>query len=326
MGNQMFAMPAEQLDYKKIMADAAAAAKSNLSDQYEAAANYYPQMEGLQLGTIGKLAANLNTPYTQQAKASLDQAQALGQGGITAIANKINSLGDISGGLANQALWRAYGGPSTIEQQLYDRANSDLALGSRLNPEEERAAAQQASSAWSSRGLGTGASAASADLLNRYQYAQARLQQRMGNAQAANQTMEQGIQGRQNTALGLLGNTANIFGQSGGAFQNAATLGINGANALINLDPYQRALGTGAQLGSGIASNNGQMIGNAYNQAGDLASNVASFNANMLDTRYNSMLNNDAAKSAAKSASNGQMLGAGMGAIGSIGMGAAIAI
>jgi hypothetical protein len=127
---------------------------------------------------------------------------------------------------------------------------------------------------------------------------------------------------RGNYAASLLGQTANLYGQAGGAYQNATSLGFGGANALVNLDPYQRAMGIGVQLGSGIQSTSGQMIGNAFSGAQQMAGNVASFNANMMDSRYNSAMNNNAALSGASSAANGQMLGAGIGAAGMIGMGA----
>jgi hypothetical protein len=117
----------------------------------------------------------------------------------------------------------------------------------------------------------------------------------------------------------MLGNTANLYGQAGGAYQNASNLGFAGANALVNLDPYQRALGQGIQLGSGIQGQSGSMIGNTYNQALGMAGNVATFNANMLDSRYNSYQNNQAALGAANTAATGQMIGAGVGAVGAIG-------
>lgn len=316
--------PAQPLDAKALMKAANIQARATVDQQFKDQVKYYPQMEALQLGSVGKIAGNLNNGYTTQAKGIIDQTLQQGVTQLSDTGNRINALGDQSAAVAAQAQARALNGPTSIEQGLYDRSASDLALGSQLNPEEARAASQQASNAYAMRGLGTGASAGAADLLNRYQYGQARLQQRMGNAQAANQTMEQGMQGRQNTAQGLLGNTANIYGQAGGAYQNAASLGFSGANALVNLDPYQRAVGSGIQLGSGIMQNNSAMIGNAYNSALDFTGNTASFNANMLDTRYNSALNNNAAMSGARSAGNGQMLGAGIGAIGMIGGGIAI--
>jgi hypothetical protein len=309
----------QPIDYAKLMASANEQARAAVDQQFKSQIKYYPQMEKLQLGTVAKIGGNLDNEYTRQAKGVIDTTLQQGATALADTGNRINALGDLSGAVAMQAQQRALAGPTSIEQNLYDRAASDLALGSTLNPEEERAASQQATSAYAMRGLGTGAGAASADLLNRYQYGQARLQQRLGNAQAANQTMEQGIQGRQNTAQGLLGNTANLYGQAGGAYQNAAQLGFGGANALVNLDPYQRALGTGVQLGSGILANNGQMIGNTYNQALGMAGNVASFNTNMQASMYNSALNNNAAMGAASTAANGQLLGAGIGAVGSIG-------
>ena len=299
----------QQLDYKALMQSANEQARAAVDQQFQDQIKYYPQMEKLQLGTVSKISGNLNNDYTKQAKGVIDTTLQQGATELAATGNRINALGDLSGAVASQAQQRALAGPTSLEQGLYDRAASDLALGSSLNPEEERAASQQAGNAYAMRGLGTGASAAAADLLNRYQYGQARLQSRLGNAQAANQTMEQGMQGRQNTASGLLGQTANLYGQAGGAYQNAASLGFGGANALVNLDPYQRALGTGVQLGSGILANNGQMIGNAYNQAGQMAGNVASFNTNMQASMYNSALNNNAAMSAANTAANGQMIG-----------------
>lgn len=124
---------------------------------------------------------------------------------------------------------------------------------------------------------------------------------------------------RGNYGLGMLGNTANIYGQGGGAYQNAAQLGFGGANALVNLDPYQRALGIGVNLGSGIQGQSGSMIGNTYNTANQMAGNVATFNANMLDSRYNSYQNNQAAMGAANTGMLGQLGGSALGAGASIG-------
>jgi hypothetical protein len=322
------AVPAapQQIDYNQLMQSASAAARAQVTQQFEDSIKYYPQQEALQLGTVGKIRDNLNNEYTQQAKGVIDTTLQQGATALADTGNRINRLGDLSGAVAMQAQQRAMAGPTSIEQGLYDRAASDLALGSALNPEEARIASQQATNAYAMRGLGTGSSAAAADLLNRYQYGQARLQSRLGNAQAANQTLEQGVQGRQNTATGLLGASANLYGQAGGAYQNAASLGFGGANALVNLDPYQRAMGTGVQLGSGIQANNGQMIGNAYNSANQMAGNVASFNTNMQASMYNSALNNNAAMSAADTAARGQMIGAGIGAVGQLGGSAMIGV
>jgi len=272
----------------------------------------YPKLEALSLGSVSKIGSNLNNAYTQQAKGVIDQTLQQGAMSLTDTGDRINALGDLSGAVARDAQGRALAGPTSIEQNLYDNASNDLAFGRSLNAEEARNASQSARGAYSSRGLGVGSGAAAAEILNRSAYADARYQQRLANAQTANQVREQGIMGRQNAALGMLGNTANIYGQGGGAYQNAAQLGFGGANALVNLDPYQRALGTGVQLGSGIQGQSGSMIGNAYNQNMQMSGDVASFNTNMQASQYNSQQNNQAA-----------LLGAGIGAAGKIG-GAAI--
>lgn len=300
---------AQNIDYKQLMQSAneqaAAAARAQAQMQVE----LYPQMEKLQLGTVGKIRDNLNNSYTQQAKGVIDTTLQQGATALAETGNRINALGDLQGNVAMQAQRRAMAGPTGIEQNIYDQAASDLSLGRSLNAEEQRNASQSARGAYSARGLGVGSGSAAAEILNRAAYGDARYQQRLGNAQAANQTMEQGMQGRQNTAAGLLGQTANLYGQAGGAFQNAASLGFGGANALVNLDPYQRAMGIGVQLGSGIQSNNGQMIGNTYNQALGMAGNVASFNVNRQDSLYNSAVNNNAAIDGANQYRNSNAMG-----------------
>jgi hypothetical protein len=313
----------QPIDYAKLMASANEQARAAVDRQFKSQIKYYPQMEKLQLGTVAKIGGNLDNAYTRQAKGVIDTALQQGATALADTGNRINALGDLSGAVALDAQGRALAGATSIEQGLYDNAASDLSLGRSLNAEEARNASQAARGAFAARGLGVGSGAAAAEILNRAAAADARYQQRLANAQAANQTREQSIQGRQSAALGMLGNTANIYGQGGGAYQNAAQLGFGGANALVNLDPYQRALGTGVQLGSGILGQTGQMIGNTYNQALGMAGNVSSFNTNMQASMYNSALNNNAASSAADKAMWGQIGGAAIGAVGKIGSAAA---
>jgi hypothetical protein len=314
----------QPIDYKALMASANEQARAAVDQQFKSQIKYYPQMEKLQLGTVAKIGGNLDNAYTRQAKGVIDTTLQQGATALADTGNRINALGDLSGAVALDAQGRALAGANSIEQNLYDNAATDLALGRSLNAEEARNASQAARGAFAARGLGVGSGAAAAEILNRAAAADARYQQRLANAQAANQTREQGIQGRQSAALGMLGNTANIYGQGGGAYQNAAQLGFGGANALVNLDPYQRALGTGVQLGSGILGQTGQMIGNTYNQALGMAGNVSSFNTNMAASMYNSAMNNNAATSAANNAMWGQIAGSAIGAVGKIGSAAAM--
>jgi hypothetical protein len=81
----------------------------------------------------------------------------------------------------------------------------------------------------------------------------------------------------------------------GETYGQSAGIGMTGANQLVGIDPIQRGMAPGIGLGSSIQGTSGQMIGNTYASANQMAGNVASFNANMLDSRYNSWANNQAA-------------------------------
>jgi hypothetical protein len=416
------------------MQSASAAARAQVTQQFEDSIKYYPQQEALQLGTVGKIRDNLNNAYTQQAKGVIDTTLQQGATALADTGDRINYLGLRAQDLGEQAARFAQGptaldnqigqagagalnvradqvsmpdqirsvqalraraestGSGALGDQLLASAQSRLANNGQLSEEELRNASQSARGAFAARGLGVGSGAAAAEILNRAALSRQRLNEdaafaanvqaqdlsrRQANtaarnqfglanqqvgmqAQLANQSRDQAMNqqrmaaqqsnqaanmnqlaanrdflinsnnavnnsqiSRGNYGLGMLGNTANIFGQGGGAYQNAAQLGFGGANALVNLDPYQRALGQGIQLGSGIQGQTGQMIGNTYNQALGMAGNVASFNTNMQASMYNSALNNNAATSAANNAMWGQIAGAGIGAIGKIGSAAA---
>jgi hypothetical protein len=416
------------------MASSAKASADAYRSQLNSQIAAYPKLEALQLGTVSRLAANLNNDYTRQAKGVIDQTYQAGANALTDTGNRINTLGGLGQNLGEQA-YRFAQGPTALDRQigaaganalnaradqvsmpnqirnvealnaqaqstgsgalgdqLMASAQSRLANNGQLSDEELRNASQGARSAFAARGLGVGSGAAAAEILNRSSYSRQRLNEdaafasgvqaqdlarRQQNtasrnqfslanqgvgmqAQLANQSADQTMnaqrmqaqgmnQGanlqqlaanrdflinsnnavnnsqisRGNYGLGMLGNTANLYGQAGGAYQNAASLGFAGANALVNLDPYQRALGQGIQLGSGIQGQSGQMIGNTYNQALGMAGNVATFNANMLDSRYNSWANNNAATGAANTAMLGQLGGSAIGAGGLV-AGAAI--
>jgi hypothetical protein len=354
------------------MASANEQAATSERAQFQAQLDAYPRIQQLQLGTVQTIADNLNNGYTASANNLIGSAMAQ-RANIDAMAGNVaTQAGNVAGqagnvaGIAPQIGQQAanvsglgtglaaFGsdqlarsGPNSLEQDLYNQTAGDLALGSRLNAEEERAASQAARGAFSARGLGVGSGAASAELLNRYQFGQSRLAQRQGAALNANNSITQNVIARQGVGLGalgqagalysnagnLLGAQANVYGQAGGLYGQAgglfgnagslynqsAQLGLAGANAYLAADPYQRALGTGVQLGSGILGQTGQMIGNAYNSATQMAGNVASFNTNMAASMYNSALNNNAALGAASTGMLGQLGGAGIGALGSIG-------
>jgi hypothetical protein len=494
----------QPIDYAAVAQAATDQSIRAYREQFKAQIKAYPQLEALQLGTVSKLAGNLDNDYTQRARGVIDETYQLGASSLVNTGDRINALGGLGQELGQQAYQFAQGptamdnriadaganamnaradqvsmpsqirnvqalnanaasigpidqvssrdvvatqignvpsieaqyaksqstGAGALGNQLLASAQSRLANNGQLSEEELRNASQGARSAFSARGLGTGAGAAAAEILNRATYSRQRLnedaafasnvqaqdlarrqantasrnqfslanqgvgmQAQLANqqvayntglqnaqfrqgaqqanqeaalraslanqatslslgqanagytqqanlanqqvgmqAQVANQSADQAMNqqtlsaqqanqaanmnqseanraflinsnnavnnsqiSRGNYGLGMLGNTANIYGQGGGAYQSAAQLGFAGANALVNLDPYQRALGTGVQLGSGIQGQSGSMIGNTYNQNMQMAGDVASFNTNMQASMYNSQQNNQAA-------------------------------
>ena len=339
---------AQPIDYGAMMAQSSVAAKEQFRDQLAAQIEAYPKQERLQLGTISNLAANLSGEggtlyenkyipgettgkgknkkttegrwekvaigeaapnlYTQRAT---DQLIAAGQQ-----ADDLQSVADYTDQLGYQAAGDLQG--TDIERELQRQATSELQLGRSLTPEQERQATQAARAGMSARGLGVGNSALAAEILNRDAYASQREAERRNFAGSTNQML---VSNRQNR-LGLVGN---ILGQSANNRLAQANLRTGLAGAEITIDPYSRALAPGAGMGSTTLGQSGQMIGNTYNTATQMAGNVASFNANMLDSRYNSFMNNRAAlqgaamqAGATAGASQNSMMGSGMAAGGMV--------
>ena len=133
------------LDYTKIFAATRENSRLIGQDQIDQQKSAYPEYEKLQLGTIDKVAANLDNESYREAKAGLDSVDP-----------------------RNNA----------ISQQLNTSALSDLQLGRSLSPEQERAATQQARAGYAARGLGAGTGAMAAEVLNRDAYATQREAQR----------------------------------------------------------------------------------------------------------------------------------------------------
>jgi len=302
---------AQPVDYAAIMAQSSQAAKDQYRDQAAAQIETYPQLEALQLGTIGKLSSQLsgnNNAYTQRATNQLlaaeDQATQIGSLAADTERLSAQATGDLQG--------------TDIERELQRQAEGDLALGRSLSAEQERAATQQARAGMSARGLGTGTGALAAEVLNRDAYASAREAERRNFAGSTNQML---VGNRQNR-LGLVGN---LLGQAANTRLNQANLRTSLAGANITVDPYSRAMNPALGLGGSTLGQSGQMIGNTYSNATQMAGNVASFNNNMLESRYNSFQNNQAAlrgaalqAGATAGASQNSMMGSGMAAGGMV--------
>ena len=274
---------AQPIAYGAIMAQASAAAQAQYRDQLAAQIEAYPKQEKLQLGTIQKIADNLRTPYTQRAT---DQLIAAGRQ-----ANELQTVADFTDNLGYTAADDLQG--TEIEAELNRQALAELQLGRSLTPEQERMAQQSARAGMAARGLGVGSGALAAEVLNRDMFASQREAARRNFAGSTNQML---VSNRQNR-LGLVGN---LLGQSANTRLAQANLRTGLAGAEITIDPYSRALAPGAGMGSSTLGQSGQMIGNAYNSATQMAGNVASFNANMLATDRNSFFNRQTALDAAR--------------------------
>ena len=327
---------AQPIDYNALMGQSSKAAKEQFRDQVAAQAEAYPTQEALQLGTVSNIASNLSQDggsikrYKVDAKGKIigeetvgaaapnlytrratDQLIAAGQQ-----ADDLQSIADYTDQLGYTAAGDLQG--TDIERELQRQATSELALGRSLTPEQERMAQQSARAGMSARGLGTGTGALAAEVLNREMFASQREADRRNFAGSTNQML---VGNRQNR-LGLVGN---ILGQSANTRLAQANLRTGLAGANITIDPYSRALAPGAGMGSSTLGQSGQMIGNTYASANQMAGNVASFNANMLDSRYNSFMNNRASlqgaamqAGATAGASQNSMMGSGMAAGGMV--------
>jgi hypothetical protein len=307
---------AQPIDYGKMMRESSGAAKEQYRDQLKAQIETYPQMERLQLGAISKLSDSLsgnNNAYTRRATDQLIAAE----GQVAAL----GTIGDYTEQLGYKAAEDLQG--TGIEKELQRQAESDLALGRSLSPAEARAATQQARAGMSARGLGAGTGALAAEVLNRDAFASQREADRRNFAGSTNQLL---VSNRQNR----IGQVGNILGQSANTRMNQANLRSSLAGANITIDPYARAMNPALGMGASTLGQSGQMIGNTYNNANQMAGNVAGVNASMLDSRWNTVQNNNASlqsaymgAKASDNAANMGLQGAAMGASAVIGAAAA---
>ena len=297
------------------MRQAGIAAREQFRDQINAQIEAYPKMERLQLGTVSNIASNLSgeggTIYENRyvpgkttgrgankktepgtwekvaigeaapnlyTRRATDQLIAAGRQ-----ADELQTVADYTDALGYTAAGDLEG--TDIERELQRQALTELQLGRALTPEQERMAQQSARAGMAARGLGTGTGALAAEVLNRDMFASQREADRRNFAGSTNQLLTSNRQNR----LGLVGN---LLGQSANTRLAQANLRTGLAGAEITVDPYARALAPGAGMGSSTLGNSGQMIGNTWQGATQMAGNVASFNTNMLESRSNTFRNN----------------------------------
>lgn len=291
---------AEPIDYASLMRSANSAGAESAAAQLRAQIAAYPELENLQLGTIQRIADNLNNAYTAEARAGLDRS--VGDAGT------IRGIGSDMRGTASEIqgigrLLRDRSEETAIERNLRQQAENELALGRQLSAEEMRDAAQSARAAFAARGLSSSMPSVAAEILNRDQYAQARESARRNFAAATNNMVTGNVFNRFGQAGGLLGNAAQVQQGAANAYGQSADIEQLAAQLRTQIDPYARALGhsnIGAGIGQSLMQSTGQTFGNALQMAG----NVASFNNNMIDSRYNAYMNNQAAMNAARMQAN----------------------
>ena len=258
--------PAAPIDYDKMAAASIRVAKAQSAEQEAMIKRLYPEYTKLQFQTADQLAGRLDNDYLKRTRGVLDE--------------ELNAAST----------------PNAIEARLQQDAESELALGRSLSPEQAREATQSARAAMAARGLGTSMAGSAAEILNRDAYGSARQDQRRAFASGINQL----DLARRQRRVGLAG----AYGET---------------------DPFRQAIGPAFGLGQSTLSTTTGQVGNIFGGSLEQAGRVESFNTNMAASRYNSVMNNNAALQSAGMQAGASGNAATMGMIGS-GVGAAVGI
>jgi hypothetical protein len=252
------------IDYDKMAAASIRVAQAQTREEEAAIKRLYPEYIRMQFGTADQLAGKLDNEYLQRTR-----------------------------GVIGEEL-QAASAPSAIEAQLQRDAESELALGRSLTPEQQREASQSARAAFAARGLGASMGSSAAEILNRDAYGQQRLDARRGFAAGVN-TMDLA---RRERRVGLAG-------------------------AYMDMDPYRQSIGPAFQLGLGTLGNTTQQVSGIFGNSLRMGAGVETFNTNMAASNRNAILNNNAAMQAAAMQAGAQQNAGMMGMFGGIGSGIA---
>jgi hypothetical protein len=304
--------PAVARDYKAEMAAVTAAASRYTQAQADAQAASYRQMLADGLAATDSLAGRLNNGYTAEGLAALRGAA--GQAaGMDALSGRLEGLGAVAEGDVRG---------TEIEALLRRQALEELALGRSMSLEQEREATQGARAGYAARGMAMGGPSLAAEILSRDRAGNARLAERRAFAGAVNQAETQ-------NRIARLGAAGSLLGQAAGNRANTAQLGLSAARGFVELDPYQRALGSNLPTAA---------LGASASMAGNTFQNVMGYGQDLFNTNFNAgwsdYLNERNAlqadrmgrmqAKASRAAGNSSMMGAGIGAAGAI-VGGAIA-
>jgi len=206
--------------------------------KYAAEAQFAPKYQALQLGLLKQATPELLALYKEQIAPTMGEVEAAARS-----RSRAGDIADISalGPQARAAIKAASPEQAALADTLTAQAQSGLAAGSRLTPEQQRMVEQQTRSGLAARGLAQGPSGALQEAV-RSQMAGAGLQQQ-----------------RQQQAMGALGASQGVYGD---VFQQV--LGR----------PSQAFAGSQSFLGQAQGFNPGQL----FNPESQYAANIMSGN------------------------------------------------
>ena len=239
-------------------------------ERYAAEAQFAPRYQALQLDLLRQATPELLALYKEQIAPTMGEVEAAARS-----RSRAGDIADIArlGPQAREAMRGAAPEQTQIADILAQNATSNLLAGSRLTPEQQRMAQQQARIASSARGMAQGPQAAFQEALR-------------------SQLMGAGVQQqRQQQAMGALQAGQNVYG-----------------------DVFQQVLGRPSQAFAGSQGFLGQAQG--FNP-GQLFNPESAYAQNLFAGNQQTQM---AANAAGASATSG-LIGAGLGALGSIGGG-----
>ena len=239
-------------------------------ERYAAEAQFAPRYQALQLDLLRQATPELLALYKEQIAPTMGEVEAAARS-----RSRAGDIADIArlGPQAREAMRGAAPEQTQIADILAQNATSNLLAGSRLTPEQQRMAQQQARIASSARGMAQGPQAAFQEALR-------------------SQLMGAGIQQqRQQQAMGALQAGQGVYG-----------------------DVFQQVLGRPSQAFAGSQGFLGQAQG--FNP-GQLFNPESAYAQNLFAGNQQTQM---AANAAGASATSG-LIGAGLGALGSIGGG-----
>jgi hypothetical protein len=233
---------AEPLNVSAIMGAATAGATAQIGEQYRSLIENYPKLEELSLGTVQKLATNLNNQETKDAQSYIRKALALGE-----------MDPDMSE-------------PTSIEQGLYDAGERELALGRSLSPEQVRESQQAARAAFAARGLGNSMGSATAEVMNREAMASARERERQAFASQQNTMFTGNLMGRRGALADLYtAGAGNLIAADPYSRAVAPGLGLAGQQQGNQMQMSGQTFASANQLAGMAAMANAQLSEGRYN-------------------------------------------------------------